>query len=65
MEPTGPALLKVEAAAKFCQISRSKAYAMAKAGTLPGVVRIGGSVRVSERALRAWIDREASASSSG
>ena len=59
MDSNAPVLLKIEEAAKQCRISRSKAYAMAKAGTLPGVVRLGGSVRVSERALTDWIARQA------
>ena len=61
MEMTETVLLKVDEAAMRCRISRSKAYAMARAGTFPGVVRFGGSVRVSERVLAEWIAREASA----
>jgi excisionase family DNA binding protein len=59
MEQSALGLLKMEEAARQCRISRSKAYAMARAGTLPGVVRLGGSLRVSERALTEWIAREA------
>jgi excisionase family DNA binding protein len=42
------------------RVSRSKIYALAAEGSLPGVVRIGGSLRISERRLREWIDAEAS-----
>ena len=48
--------LKVEEAAALMRISRAKAYEMAQAGELPGVVRIGRSVRVSRRRLVAWLD---------
>lgn len=49
-------LLKVPAAARLLDISRSRAYALARSGELPGVVRLGGSIRVSLRALEEWID---------
>jgi excisionase family DNA binding protein len=50
-------LLRVQEAATMLAISRSRAYQMAQAGTLPGVVRLGGSIRVNARALEDWIDR--------
>jgi excisionase family DNA binding protein len=52
-------LLRVEDVARLLQVGRSKVYSMAAAGTLPGVVRVGGSVRVSAKALSIWIAREA------
>lgn len=51
-------LLRVDEAARVLRIGRSKAYSMASAGTLPGVIRVGGSVRVSGKALAAWIAKE-------
>lgn len=54
-------LIRVEDAARRLAIGRSKAYALAAAGKLPGALRIGGSIRVSERHLTEWIDRESSA----
>ena len=53
-----PELLKVEEAAALLRISRAKAYEMAASGELPGVVRIGRSLRVSRRRLLAWLDGE-------
>ena len=37
-------------------MGRAKAYQMVVSGEMPGVVRFGKSVRVSEAALRAWIE---------
>jgi excisionase family DNA binding protein len=54
-----PELLKVEEAAELLRCGRSKAYAMAADGSMPGLVRVGGSVRVSRRHLLAWIDKQA------
>jgi excisionase family DNA binding protein len=51
-------LLRIAEAAERLAISRSRAYALAKTGDLPGVVRIGGSIRVSARRLEEWIDRQ-------
>jgi excisionase family DNA binding protein len=54
-------LIRVTEAAERLSISRSRAYLMAQRGELPGQVRLGGSIRVSARALDEWIDRQASA----
>ena len=51
-------LLAVEEAAHVLRIGRSRAYAMAQEGTLPGLVRIGRSLRVSRRRLVAWIEEQ-------
>jgi excisionase family DNA binding protein len=53
-----PELLSIEEAAAVLRIGRSRAYAMAASGTLPGLVRIGRSLRVHRRRLLAWIDAE-------
>jgi len=56
-----PALLSIEEAARLLNIGRTRAYEMASAGTLPGVVHIGRSVRVSRKRLEAWIDEQSGA----
>jgi excisionase family DNA binding protein len=58
-----PELLHIEEAARVLQIGRSRAYEMAAAGEMPGLIRLGRSLRVSKRALRQWIDAQASVSS--
>lgn len=57
--PIEAAVLSVPEAAKVLRISRSRAYELAQGGELPGVLRIGRSVRVSKRALDAWIEEQA------
>ena len=52
-------LVRVPAAARMLDVSRAKAYAMAAAGQMPGVVRLGGSVRISVEALRNWVREQA------
>ena len=57
-----PLLLRAEEAARLLGLGRSKVFAMMAAGELPGVVRIGRSVRVSREALERWVrDRSAAA----
>ncbi len=41
-----PSLLRAEEVAKMLNISRSKVFALMASGDIPGVVRIGRSVRV-------------------
>jgi excisionase family DNA binding protein len=55
-----PILLRVSDAAKRLSISRSKAYDLAARGELPGVMRIGKSIRVSATRLAEWIAAETS-----
>ncbi len=55
-----PILLTMKAAADRLSISRSKAYELALDGRLPGVIRVGQSLRVSRAKLDAWIDQAAS-----
>ncbi len=50
-----PILLKAEQAAKLLNLSRSKFYELATADEVPGVVRIGRSVRISRAALERWV----------
>ncbi|MCL4464991.1 MAG: helix-turn-helix domain-containing protein [Chloroflexi bacterium] len=48
-------LLKPEEAAEVLGIGRTRTYQLLANGGLPGVVRIGKSVRISAEALRRWI----------
>ena len=48
-------LLKIDEAADLLSMGRAKAYQMAQTGEMPGVVRMGRSVRVSAQALREWV----------
>ncbi|CAN5591171.1 hypothetical protein BH23CHL4_BH23CHL4_30680 [soil metagenome] len=52
-----PALIRVEEAAKFISLGRSKTYELIAAGEIP-VVRIGRSVRVPVEGLRTWVRRQ-------
>jgi excisionase family DNA binding protein len=56
--PPGERLaLTVEEAAEQLAVSRSKAYELARAGTIPSV-KVGNAIRVPRRALEAWIDEQ-------
>ena len=52
-------LLRVEEAAEQLSMGRSKTYDLVKSGRLPGVVRIGKSLRISAEALRQWVSEQA------
>ena len=56
---TQPSLLRAEEVARMLNISRSKVFALMASGEIPGVVRIGRSVRVSRLALERWIEQQA------
>lgn len=49
-------LIRVPEAARRMGIGKSMAWEMARRGELPGVVRMGRSVRVSVKRLQEWID---------
>ena len=49
-------LLQIDAAARLLSVSRSRAYALAARGQLPGAVRLGRTWRVNRRALEEWAD---------
>ena len=57
--PTAPALMRPPEVAEYLGISRSKCYQLLAAGGLPGIVRIGASVRVHRATLAAWLARQA------
>ena len=46
----------VEQAAQMLGVSRGTAYALARAGDLPGAIRLGGRIVVSRRKLLEAID---------
>jgi excisionase family DNA binding protein len=52
-------LLKIDEAAALLSMGRAKAYQMAQNGEMPGIVRMGRSVRVSAAVLRKWVDEQA------
>jgi excisionase family DNA binding protein len=49
-------VLTVEEAAGMLRVSRFTLYAEIKRGRVPGVVRVGRSIRLSRRALAAWFE---------
>ena len=56
----GPALLlRAEEGARLVNVSRSKFFLMMQRGEVPGVVRLGRSVRVSRFALERWVREQA------
>ncbi|WP_369045160.1 helix-turn-helix domain-containing protein [Sinomonas sp. P10A9] len=48
--------LKVDEAAALAGIGRNAFYTAVAAGTIPGVLRIGRSIRISRKAFLAWLD---------
>ena len=54
-----PLLLTMQQAADRLAISRAKAYELARDGKLPGVSRVGQSLRVSRAKLEAWVEEAA------
>jgi excisionase family DNA binding protein len=48
-------LLRVSEVARLLSISRSRAYELVASGTIPGVVRLGNSIRVRKADLEAWV----------
>ena len=56
-------LLRMNEAAEMLAISRTKCYELAEAGQLPGLIRLGKSLRVSLKALEEHIEREAAGAS--
>lgn len=54
-------LLRMDQAARVLNVGRSTIYTLAQSGQLPGVIRVGRSLRVSRRRLLEWIEDNASA----
>jgi len=55
LESNLPPLLRVEEVAALLRINRKSAYAAVESGAIPGVVRIGRSIRVSRDAVLDWL----------
>lgn len=51
-------LITIPEAARLLGVGRTKAFQMAKSGELPGVIRLGRSVRVSKPVLLRWLGAE-------
>jgi excisionase family DNA binding protein len=50
--------LTVPEAARLLRINRGKAYEMANDGTLPGVIRLGRTIRVDKERLLAGLAKD-------
>jgi excisionase family DNA binding protein len=50
-----PRFLTVPEAARLLRINRGRAYEMANNGTLPGVIRLGRTIRVDKERLIAGL----------
>ena len=48
-------LLTAEHAARLLALPKARLYALARKGALPGVVRVGSSLRFEAEALERWI----------
>lgn len=53
-----PLLLTTGEAARALRISRSRLYELLARNEIPGVVRIGRSVRINRRSLEAWVEAQ-------
>jgi len=53
-----PRFLTVPEAAQLLRINRGRAYEMANNGTLPGVIRIGRTIRVDRERLIAGLTED-------
>lgn len=58
-------LLRPNEAAEVLGIGRTRTYELLARGDLPGVVRIGKSVRISAESLRDWVRQQAASQPSG
>ena len=54
-----PLLIDVPTAGRLIGVGRTRAWRMVQQGLMPGVVRIGRSVRVSRAHLERWVDEQA------
>ncbi|MCA1670411.1 MAG: helix-turn-helix domain-containing protein [Thermomicrobia bacterium] len=54
-----PVLLRDHEVAAILNISRSKAYLLMASGDIPGVLRLGRSIRVHRPTLLAWLTQQA------
>ncbi|MGH2462708.1 MAG: helix-turn-helix transcriptional regulator [Candidatus Limnocylindria bacterium] len=60
-----PLLLRPAEAAELLGVSRSQIYSLVQAGELPGVVRLGGSIRLHWPTVERWLAEEANGTNRG
>lgn len=54
--PTLPPVLTVDEAARLLRVNRKTLYEAVRAGEVPGVVRVGRSIRIGREALLRWME---------
>jgi excisionase family DNA binding protein len=54
--PTLPSVLTVDEAARLLRVNRKTLYEAVRAGEVPGVVRVGRSIRIGRDALLRWME---------
>ncbi len=54
-----PVLLRDSEVAAIMDVSKTKAYLLMASGEVPGVIRIGKSIRVHKPTLLAWLESRA------
>lgn len=60
-----PELISIPDCARLLSIGRSRAYQLAASGDLPGVMRLGRSLRVHKRRLREWLESQSASAGGG
>lgn len=58
MTPPALSFMKMPEVAELLQISVTQAYRLAREGELPGVLRVGGSVRINREVLLNWLGEQ-------
>jgi excisionase family DNA binding protein len=54
--PALPPVLTVDEAAQLLRVNRKTLYDAVRAGEVPGVVRVGRSIRIGRDALLRWME---------
>ena len=54
--PALPPVLTVDEAARLLRVNRKTLYDAVRAGEVPGVVRVGRSIRIGRDALLRWME---------
>lgn len=58
--PALPPVLTIDEAARLLRVNRKTLYDAVRAGEVPGVVRLGRSIRIGRDALLRWMEGNAS-----
>ena len=53
-----PEVITVDELASRCRIGRRQAYQLVRDGVVPGVIRLGKSIRISRQAVDRWLAGE-------